>query len=301
MPMVPDGQPVARCGAGAAPTGAAPRLALVGGVLRVGLCLVMLAALIACEPQTRVVRDGWGGLRELADPKADPVDPRRARQGTRWAIELERFVGNDRFAKAESLAARVRTEAGLPNVRVQDGGAAAIVIVGPVADPRTEDAQAILQRVRLASLDGMRPYRGAEYRPMAGGLATAMFDPHDLRQFGGMYTLQIGFYDSRFGADFREAAEKAVRELRADGDDAYYYHGPNQSLITVGLFSYGEAFVTRENPLSPGTSIDAYSEAVRKLQRKYPHNLGNGLTLIERVRGETVGEQPSSLVRIPQR
>lgn len=263
--------------------------------------LLMLAALAGCETRTRVVRDGWASLRPLADAKPEPVDPDAPREAAQWTIELERYVGENRLAKAEALAAILRSEAGVPNVQVRDTGVAAIVSVGPVGDPNTPEAQATLERVRATAIDGMLPYRGAAWRPTGGVAGQQVYDPHDLRQFPGMYTLQIGFYDQRFGPNFRAAAEDAVRALRKAGDEAYFYHGPHLSIVTVGLFSYEEAFVTKENPLSPGTWVDAYSEAVRKLQEKYPYNLGNGLTLIEKVDGKTIGEQPSSLVRVPRR
>ncbi|MDP6152007.1 MAG: hypothetical protein QF785_01425, partial [Phycisphaeraceae bacterium] len=42
-----------------------------------------------------------------------------------------------------------------------------------------------------------------------------------------------------------------------------------------------------------------YSQRVVELQKKYPHNLGNGLTLLQKQGGRDIGAQPSSLVRVP--
>lgn len=261
---------------------------------------LVLLALAGCEPRVVVVRDGWGGFKQIADRKPDAVlNPDHPDSRQVWTIELERFAGPDRLAKAEALADRLRHEAGLSDVRIEDRSGFAVVSVGRVYDPGTSAAQSLLASVHKARLDGITPYVAAGFVPTVRG-GTQVFDPLNLKQFPGMFTLQIGYYDRQFGQDFRAAAETAARTLRKEGDEAYFYHGPHRSLITVGLFDRASAFVRVENPLSPGTLVESYSPAVREIQKKYPYNLGNGLTLIEKVRGKVVGEQESALVRVPQ-
>lgn len=260
---------------------------------------ILLSTVAACEPKVRVVHDGWGGLKALADDKPVVLDPDDPDSRQVWTIELERFAGPDRLKKAQALSDRLTSEAGLPGVRIQDRAGFAILSVGRIYDPSTSTGRSLLAQVRSASLDGIQPYRDAQYSPtVTGGIQ--VFDPLNLKQFPGMYTLQVGFYDSRFGEDFRAAAEKAAHVLREQGDEAYFYHGRHRSMVTVGLFDYASAFVKIENPLSPGTLIDSYSPAVDVLQKKYPYNLGNGVTLIEKINGKVIGEQPSSLVRVPR-
>ena len=127
-------------------------------------------------------------------------------------------------------------------------------------------------------------------------------DPLDLYQFAGddLMTLQIGYYDEQYGEDFREAAELAAKELREQGDQAFYYHGPNRSLLTVGLFGQ-EDLVQHTTPGQDGRIFvqTQYSQRVVELQKKYPHNLGNGLTLLQKQGGKDIGAQLSSLVRVP--
>lgn len=113
---------------------------------------------------------------------------------------------------------------------------------------------------------------------------------HDLRRFVGVYTLQIGYYDDEYGKDFRAAAERAVVVMREDGHEAYFYHGPHRSMVTIGLFS--EKDFVREGVSS------VYGPRIREAQKTHPYNLGNGRTLIQKVRGESVGEQPSFIVKV---
>ncbi len=115
--------------------------------------------------------------------------------------------------------------------------------------------------------------------------------PLDVRAHSGMYTLQIGYYDDAFGPNFRNAAVKAAQTLREEGDPAYFYHGPHRSMVTVGLF-------TDDDLVQQGFQR-VYGPNVKTLQEKYPYNLGNGRTVVERINGEIVGEQSSFLVRIP--
>ena len=113
---------------------------------------------------------------------------------------------------------------------------------------------------------------------------------HDLRNHPGAYTLQIGFYDEQFGDQFRQAAQEAAQVLRNDGHEAYFYHGPHRSMVTVGLFT--------ENDFVQDGVQSVYGPRIRELQQKHPYNLGNGRTLIQKVAGENLGEQPSFIVRV---
>ena len=156
-----------------------------------------------------------------------------------------------------------------------------------------EDPQAKknLEKLRTVNIDGNRPFEHAEILPLTGNEKKAeKIDPYDLKPYVGFFSLQVGYYDDNFGPDFRKAAEEAVRILRAEGDEAYYYHGPLHSLITIGLF-------TRDDFVQVGNT-EVYGPRMKELQKKYPHNIGNGHILIEKIHGEKVREQPSFLVRV---
>lgn len=114
---------------------------------------------------------------------------------------------------------------------------------------------------------------------------------YDLRTHTGMYTLQIGFYDQDYGPDFRQAAEQAVSALRLQGEEAYYYHGPHRSMVTLGLFT--DAHFVQRGPVS------AYGPEIEAIQKKYPYNLANGRTLVQKIDGQDIGQQESFLVRVP--
>jgi hypothetical protein len=116
-------------------------------------------------------------------------------------------------------------------------------------------------------------------------------------------TLQVGIYcrmDDRKPtaaelAEFRKAAEAAAIELRRGGELAFYYHGPERSTVTVGLFT--------QKDLNDGTGGE--SDDLREARQKHPSALVNGMGLrqSEIVPGsKKKGElQKSFLVTVPKK
>jgi hypothetical protein len=61
-------------------------------------------------------------------------------------------------------------------------------------------------------------------------------------------------------------------------------------MVTIGLF-------TDADLISDGAT-QTYGPKIRELQQKFPYNLGNGLTIVQKLAGKTLGQQPSFLVRL---
>ncbi len=264
--------------------------------------LMLLLAVTGCELETRVVRSSWDNL--PADPKPRHTDRQAPRNGTSsqhgeasrttdsqgWAIQVTQFTGNTRHDQARKLVQQLRTQTNLTKFWIEDLNNTATIYQGrfsKASDPAIRNALANVQQIQLA---GTRPFTESKLVPILGQTHT-ITDPYDLRQFIGYYSLQIGFYDQAFGQDFRQAAEQAIQVLREEGHDAYYYHGPHRSIIAIGVFSYEQAFV------SAGTH-DTYAPRIHELQKLFPYNLGNGLTIIQKEAGRNIGEQKSSLIRV---
>lgn len=118
----------------------------------------------------------------------------------------------------------------------------------------------------------------------------------NLARYPRAYSLQIMYYDPAFGPDFRKAAEEAVRVLREDGIEAYYYHGPHRSLVTVGLFSQ-EDF--EQAPTPAGFLVEVPGPRIRQLQQQFPYSGANGRQLIQKFPDGSSEPLPSFLVRVP--
>lgn len=252
----------------------------------------LLLFLTGCQMETRVVRSSWDSL--PADPKPRQVRDTQAFQDSAgeqgWAIQIIEIEGVDRHDRARELTNRLRTEAKLDNVWIEDAGNVAHLYHGRFNSAADPGIRTTLEKIQKTELDGEKLFALAQLVPLIGD-GRLIADPFDLRQFVGYYSLQIGFYDEAAGPNFREIAEQAVRTLREEGHEAYYYHGPYRSIITIGVFSYEQAFV------SAGTH-DTYAPRIHKLQTTFPFNLGNGSTIIQKEGGRSIGEQKSSLIRV---
>jgi len=277
------------------------------------VCAVAAAALLAGCIEERIVRDDWAAFqREFGDPKSAAADGdardadgrRRAPEG--WAVFVTSKTGPHRYREAFDLVRELTAREGLAGLWVHDVAGEAIVFCGKFRDRFGDEAKATLARVRAieppedASADdadagdeqavALNPYADAELIPIYG-TAEGVGDAHDLAAYSGYFSLQIAFYDRAYDGNRREAAEEAVDTLRKDGHEAYFYHGPHRSMVTIGLFTYDD-FTQRGN-------VEVYGPKVRALQETFPYNLGNGLTVEQKLGGEDIGAQESFLIRVP--
>jgi hypothetical protein len=195
---------------------------------------------------------------------------------------------------------------GAGSLTVQERGRSAVVAVGAFSDPTSPQAEAALKAVRELTIDGKQPFAAAFLAP-PGSLANVGRRPElnllsARQQFGDQarFTLQVGAYGRDDIADrqpteaelkdVRKAAEDAAAALRAEGELAFYYHGPRRSMVTIGVFTDADA-----------QSVNSPNRAeLNALRKRFPNNLYNGQGIRERVGNSVPRLQRSQLVEIPQ-
>lgn len=257
-----------------------------------------------------------------APGSSDELDP--ARRGPKgWTIALMKLTGPGAEVAAQQALTTIASQTGLAGTGILAEQGSYTVICGDYpsqTDPRAQDD---LARIRALRVDAATPFEGAMLMPP--GLAQASregsmpdFDLSTLRSRRGndaAYTLQIAMYTALDNApptdkeldEFRAAAERAVSELRAQGEEAFYYHGPRGSTVTLGVFGEDDYRMSlRTDALggvrSAGTQT---STQLRALQERHPHTLVNGQGLRFRRSADNAGPQgkgvmqPSLLVKIP--
>ena len=212
---------------------------------------------------------------------------RSAERATGWAIRLRRFADK---AAADTFARRLAERAGFDDAWVREEDSGAAVYRGRFDRPSGEAAKRALRKTRARVLEGERPFSDAQLVPLGPG-ARGAADELDLRRHRGRYSLQIGFYDERYPGDRRAAAEARARELREKGHEAYYYHGPNRSLVTVGVFT--------RDALRQRKGAFQYGPRIRELQKTFPHHRINGEPVVLKEGGPNRERvlQPSFLVK----
>lgn len=237
-----------------------------------------------------------------SDPVRDPGNPAKAggearSDRTTWAILLGAFAGKGSDQQAATLAALASQQGGLTGAFVERKGDGFAALYGAYDDPGSPQARKDLAAARAIQIGGARPFEsailaGPAVRGVAG--ATPEFDLRNVRQFHGekkaKVTLQIGIYGRTDGrqappaevAEYRKAAEEAVRVLRDQGELAFYYHTAERSTVTVGLFS------------------DERDPAIAEFQKRFPFNMLNGQTTTNAKAGAGSKGQPSFTVGLPK-
>jgi hypothetical protein len=206
-----------------------------------------------------------------------------------WSIVIKAFREDDQAEAARDGLRKVQSEGGLPGAYLDKRGEATVIAYGRYADPAAKDAQADLAKVHNIEV----VMNGAKSKPFAAAFlappeevkgSLPEFDLRNARKNTGewvLYTLQIGVYGRGDGKaataaelqEFRATAEKAVAQLRREGEQAFYYHGPNLSSVTVGLFG--------KDDFDSETKVE--SPALHLLRQKFPYNLQNGLGIKQRL------------------
>jgi len=145
-------------------------------------------------------------------------------------ILLVEYEGPQAGATGEALAGELASK-GITDVFVVAGPNHASVCLGRFSSMRDPRAIAQLQRVgRIQDDTGQRPFIGAALVPIPEAPPE---DPWPLEKAKGQYTLHV----ASWGASGRQAAaQDYARELRARGLEAYVYHGPRLSMVTIGSF-----------------------------------------------------------------
>lgn len=275
-----------------------------------GLAVIVVALLVGgCESwyRQRIVHDSFADLREMAGQQRQinthKGDPQGAAKRKGYAILIQEFEGPHHARRADRLVQRLVTEAHAPDLWVQtlDDRGLSRVLRGVYPTPDVDLAVQHLRQTRMLMINGARPYQKAGMVSLAqDGLATG--DPFDLRQHAGKMSVQIAYYDAQFGADFRKAAEQAVHALRDDGVSAFFYHGPNLSMVCIGVFDENDR-IQQEQRTSDGKTIVSatYSDRVRLVRQKFPYNLGNGRQMLVKNPDGSQTPMASFLVQVPDR
>jgi hypothetical protein len=79
--------------------------------------------------------------------------------------------------------------------------------------------------------------------------------------------------------------------MRRQGEQAFYFHGPLRSMVTVGLFGIDEYDLRQLRLRSP---------AIARLMERFPHNLVNGAGVKRKRAGQAEAVMdPSFVVGVP--
>ena len=258
-------------------------------------CLA-LVGMSGCMVETRVVKENpWNKLfteSEWSDTPSESAGSGR-RNSKGYAIELAKFDSRLEFDRARKLMREARAKGGLADIWYSSDARWTRVYAGKFRQPNSDQVKSVLREVQQAKIDGKRVFEDAKVVAL-GSSQVETLDPHNLRSLSGqgLVSLQVGYFDRTYGTDFRRAAEQTVKDMRKNGEEAYYYHGPHRSLVLINAWTRDEAFFAQTG------RMERYSNAVRLVQQKYPYNVPNGRPFTAADDPEFVKTQGSFLVPI---
>ncbi len=236
------------------------------------------------------------------------IIPETGDEETQWSIILV-TLPNPQLAP--DILQTVQSRHGLISAYSTTRQGKPVIAYGRYAGPDDRRALVDLDRVRDIEYDGSRPFAAAYLAPPPADALGGSNREYDLRtvkeRFGplALYTLQIGVYGSNGNEtpsaseikEIRQAAERAVLDLRSEGERSFYYHAPLRSIVTIGVFG--------EDDFDGSTTPAIESMRLRELRKRFPHNLLNGQGIRETITSSTGQRvtrlQPSSLVGIPEK
>ena len=210
---------------------------------------------------------------------------------TGWSVLLASVTGAEHQANANAIREEVvRRYPQLNDAYVSTTQRGSVVLVGHFTGPQDPAAQAELKVVKEINEGNMRAFPRAMLTRMGAGAEAGPPGPNDLRIVrrtrpnATLYSLQIAVW-SAFGtdelkmSDIKRSAETLCRQLRAEGNEAYYFHDFD-------------------------SKSTLYAPEVEAVMKKFPKHLVNGEELLMPVdmrdpTGKTMPQSPR-LVEIPK-
>ena len=225
-----------------------------------------------------------------------------------WGVFLASFTGEDhREAAQASRDAIARRFPDLADAFVVTNSRGSMVLVGRFNGPEDPSAQARLKFVKELQEGGQRVFTRSMLTRTATDADQGPPGPFDLRSVRQrlpkptLYSVQVaawsclGSEEVKY-ADMRRAAESYCRELRAKGEEAFYFHDSysRTSTVLVGVFGT-DAYDPRSTLYSP--EVDA-------VFKRHPKHLVNGDEVLQpadpaKPNGKTIPQAPR-LVEIPR-
>jgi hypothetical protein len=202
-----------------------------------GLIVLLLAAWPACAGGA-----GAGG-------SAASVIP----QGARWTIYCAAFNGPGHAENARAVRDQMLRQTKLGDWYIVQTAGSSTLYYGYYReiDEKTDAAEAARAAADRRAIGALTDAAGARIFPLAVVMPLDQPDPWsrpewDLRNARGYWSLQIAAMRDR--PDRRRLVAEAVEELRKQGIEAYYLHGPALSAICVGAFPENAVRVSEGTP-----------------------------------------------------
>jgi hypothetical protein len=250
-----------------------------------------------------------------------PIPPK----GAQYTLFCQRIVGPDHYERSRALRKALHDSTPMKDWYVVHSGDYSTLYYGfyrtidrrdPVDGKEGQRAINDLDAIRaMTDANGMRPF-SASLPARIDSPDPSANPAWDLSRTDGYWSLQIAAYKD--SPDRKEAAVESVRAARAQGIEAYYYHGPTISSVCIGSWpreAAREIDVAQQNvnpdapvvvtakPMSPNLAKQ-YNErgittaapevvpvdpTLLEAMRRFPDEAINGQVMAHRMKDPTTG------------
>lgn len=220
--------------------------------------------------------------------------------GEFWSILIAPIEEPNHRQIAQDLADNLTQQTQLEDFWVNAENERSVVYFGKYENVRTKDAQRDRDILKTYARSGQIPPANLILVPVniVDRGAHPEYELSAAAKQGGIYTLQIAYFED---PDKRERAKKAaedyVLELRSKNEPAFYSHGKNRSMVTIGVFDQNAVIRRKDNF---GRLQAFYAPEVEQLLVKYPYHAANGeqVVIANTASGQKAAQKPF-LVKIP--
>jgi len=186
----------------------------------------------------------------------------RAEAPTLTVVLLE-YEGPDAGPSAERLAGELRTQ-GLDEVFVVKGHEHAAVCAGRFGSWKDPAADRMRRRVRrIRDAQGQYPFANVMLMPVPEPRPE---NPWPVQEADGQFTLIVASWEK---PGRKSRAQAYARRLRQDGHEAYVYHGPTKSTVSVGAFG-PQIFDDPSKVGRPDARPNVVDPKVKRLRQAFP-------------------------------
>jgi hypothetical protein len=148
----------------------------------------------------------------------------------RLTIVLVEYRGPEASASARRLGSDLVAQ-GLRDIFLVEGDEYASVCIGHYESWKDAQADAMLKRVRvIRDAQGQFPFAGVMLMPIPEPMPK---NPWPLEGAKGLFTLHVASWEA---PGRMVNAARYASSLRSSGLEAYVYHGPRLSMVTIGAF-----------------------------------------------------------------
>jgi hypothetical protein len=214
------------------------------------------------QPRTRALAAAVTAVLALAALAGCQRTAARTEAPTLTIVLLE-YKGPQAVESAERLAGEL-TSQGLEEVFIVKGHEHAAVCVGRFGSWKDPAADRALRRVRrIRDAQGQYPFAGVMLMPVPEPLPE---NPWPVEEADGQYTLIVASWQNP-GRMAR--AQDYARRLREAGYEAYVYHGPSKSTVSIGAFG-PEIFDDPAKVGRPDARPKVVDPKVKRLREAFP-------------------------------